>query len=207
MHRHLVLPILAILLSNPAFATREVDWSMLAPKITMPDSIVQLSILHKSLFQQLITISQINSPTEEQRQQASRAQKTLEDSGINVEEIIKIRQEKLKKASTMIDSTLLGEKVKIAGYLIPLDLNGGRSTEFLLVPTAGACIHTPPPPMNQIVLVQFDQGFKITDLYTPVWVHGQLSTQRSKQNVVLSDGSANVEAAYHIDATQVAFYQ
>ena len=47
-----------------------------------------------------------------------------------------------------------GQLVKLPGYIVPLDVTEeGRVTEFLLVPYYGACIHTPPPPANQIVVV------------------------------------------------------
>ena len=43
--------------------------------------------------------------------------------------------------------------VRIAAFIVPLEDNMQESDEFLLVPYFGACIHTPPPPANQIVLV------------------------------------------------------
>ena len=53
----------------------------------------------------------------------------------------------------------------------------GRVTEFFLVPYPGACIHVPPPPPNQIVLVRYPQGLKLTDIYTPLWVSGTLKIE------------------------------
>jgi hypothetical protein len=44
--------------------------------------------------------------------------------------------------------------VKLPGYIVPLEEVKGDLTEFLLVPYLGACIHTPPPPANQIVHVK-----------------------------------------------------
>ena len=49
---------------------------------------------------------------------------------------------------------LNGKQVRIAGYLLPTEFSGDRVVEFLLVPTAGACVHTPPPPLNQLVHVR-----------------------------------------------------
>ncbi|TNF13447.1 MAG: DUF3299 domain-containing protein, partial [Pseudomonadales bacterium] len=44
---------------------------------------------------------------------------------------------------------LNGQKVKLPGYIVPLDVTDeGRVVEFLLVPYFGACIHVPPPPSN-----------------------------------------------------------
>jgi uncharacterized protein len=47
--------------------------------------------------------------------------------------------------------TLNGQRVKIAGFVVPLDINKKKVKEFLLVPYFGACIHVPPPPSNQVV--------------------------------------------------------
>ncbi len=75
-----------------------------------------------------------------------------------------------------------GKKVKVPGFMVPLEDEEEMVTEFLLVPYVGACIHTPPPPPNQIVLVKMD-GAKKTKIsfWDPVWVHGKLevSTQKS----------------------------
>jgi uncharacterized protein len=50
-------------------------------------------------------------------------------------------------------SELDGAKVKMSGYVVPLDTHRGQTREILLVPYFGACIHMPPPAANQIVHV------------------------------------------------------
>lgn len=70
-------------------------------------------------------------------------------------------------------------RVKLPGYLVPLEEVAAGHTEFLLVPYFGACIHTPPPPANQIVLVVPAKpagGFRSMDT---VWVSGVLKTVRN----------------------------
>ena len=49
---------------------------------------------------------------------------------------------------------LNGCEVRLPGYLVPLEGQAGEWKEFLLVPYFGACIHSPPPPANQIVHVK-----------------------------------------------------
>jgi hypothetical protein len=66
--------------------------------------------------------------------------------------------------------------VKIPGFVVPLEGDNETSSEFLLVPYFGACIHVPPPPANQIVYVQFATAVPIDDLYDAVWVTGTLTT-------------------------------
>lgn len=86
-------------------------------------------------------------------------------------------------------------------------MEGTKVTKFFLVPTAGACIHTPPPPPNQIVLVEYPQGIELVSLATPVWVEGELFNQAVKQDVNYSDGASNVEAVYQINADLVENYE
>jgi hypothetical protein len=65
--------------------------------------------------------------------------------------------------------------VKISGFILPLQFNGTKVTQFLLVPFVGACIHVPPPPANQLVLVDVPEGYPTTGLWEPVSVTGTLS--------------------------------
>jgi hypothetical protein len=76
-----------------------------------------------------------------------------------------------------IVQSLNGKLVKIPGFVVPLDGNNETTTEFLLVPYFGACIHVPPPPANQIVFVKFSEAVPIENLYDAVWVTGTLTTK------------------------------
>ncbi|WP_284618423.1 DUF3299 domain-containing protein [Aquabacterium humicola] len=92
-----------------------------------------------------------------------------------------------------------GAAIKLPGYLVPLDESKAGITEFLLVPYFGACIHSPPPPANQIVLVQPAkplQGFQTMDT---VWVSGRLRAARQ--------GSPMGTSAYRLEAALVDRYQ
>ncbi len=69
---------------------------------------------------------------------------------------------------------LEGEEVKLAGFVVPLTDNFKEIKEFLLVPDAMSCIHVPPPPSNQIVLVTLREPINGQLAYGPVWVRGHL---------------------------------
>jgi hypothetical protein len=47
-----------------------------------------------------------------------------------------------------------GKRVIIAAFIVPLEDDMQQADEFLLVPYFGACVHTPPPPPNQMVYVK-----------------------------------------------------
>ncbi len=79
-----------------------------------------------------------------------------------------------------INPAMNGKKIKIPGYIAPLEVDEqqGIVKEFLLVPYFGACIHVPPPPLNQTILVKTkpDKTLGMGEMYSPIWVYGTLST-------------------------------
>jgi uncharacterized protein len=89
--------------------------------------------------------------------------------------------------------------VKLTGFLVTLEGDGKAVSEFLLVPFFGACIHVPPPPSNQIVLVRTgSKPFKLNQMFDMVSVTGRLRTERARNQLA--------SASYVIDATQVEPY-
>jgi hypothetical protein len=79
--------------------------------------------------------------------------------------------EKQKSAAQQLD----GKVVSIPGFMVPLEDDSDQVTEFLLVPYAGACIHVPPPPPNQMVYVKMNTSSKVKVTFTdPIVVTGQL---------------------------------
>jgi hypothetical protein len=95
-------------------------------------------------------------------------------------------------------SSLDGTRVRIAGFLVPLENDGDLTTEFLLVPYFGACIHVPPPPSNQIIHVLAGTPVKARAM-DAVWVNGLLEIARSETGM----GAAG----YRMKADLVAPYK
>lgn len=73
---------------------------------------------------------------------------------------------------------LNGQRLRIAGFAIPLERKGEKVTEFLLVPYFGACIHSPPPPANQIIHATSAKPLADMLSMDAVWAYGTLSVQR-----------------------------
>lgn len=99
-------------------------------------------------------------------------------------------------------AALDGQDVSIPGYVVPLEFgaNSQEIRQFLLVPYYGACIHTPPPASNQIVLV--DAESSVADFpanpQEPVTVTGQLRIQRAQSELGAS--------SYQLNATTITAY-
>lgn len=72
-----------------------------------------------------------------------------------------------------------GKYVRVPGFMVPLEDNSRKVTEFLLVPSPQACIHVPPPPANQMVFVKMEtQGEEAA--FGPIWIYGTLHLKAKK---------------------------
>lgn len=93
-----------------------------------------------------------------------------------------------------------GRRVRLPGFVVPLEVEPDAIAEFLLVPYYGACIHVPPPPANQTVYVVTAEGRPYRGkLFDTVWVTGTLRVERSSSELA--------EAGYRLDATAVEPYE
>jgi hypothetical protein len=103
---------------------------------------------------------------------------TLTDGDPKAQEALKELSEAYRNAPVV--NALDGQLVRIPGFVVPLDADFKNMKSFLLVPYFGACIHTPPPPPNQIVHVVADKPVRGQDLLADaIWVTGVMSVKRS----------------------------
>ena len=72
---------------------------------------------------------------------------------------------------------LNGELIRIPGYVLPLDTDMERVYRFLIVPYVGACVHVPPPPSNQLIYAQSEDGMESAELWEAVFIYGTLTAQ------------------------------
>ncbi|MEM7125352.1 MAG: DUF3299 domain-containing protein [Chloroflexota bacterium] len=110
-----------------------------------------------------------------------------------------------KKMQVEFNSAPVNEKInetliRLPGFIAPLEYTDDRITEFLLVPYFGACIHVPPPPANQTVLVSTAEGEGISpeDSNNPIWVMGKLTTEGTTTQLAA--------AGYHIEEAIIEPY-
>ena len=90
-------------------------------------------------------------------------------------------------ASTDVNTELDGQSVRIPGFVVPLEFDEEQTiSQFFLVPYFGACLHMPPPPPNQIILVDAPAGVQMAALYEPFWIEGQISTTVSENDMAKS---------------------
>lgn len=115
--------------------------------------------------------------------------------------LLEAMQAEMNAAPT--NPALNGKKIKILGFISPLEVDEAKGVvkEFLLVPYFGACIHVPPPPLNQTLLVKPREGKSIglERMYEPVWVAGTINAQQIHTDLA--------EAGYQITDAQVEIFR
>jgi hypothetical protein len=145
----------------------------------------------------------------EARARAQALREQLSNGGLDVDGLFAARlaiMEKREAAATGVNEDLVGTSVRLPGYVLPLQFKDRKAVEFLLVPTVGACIHTPPPPANQVVHVVYPEGIEVNGLFTPVWITGTMVAQSSVQDVGYVDGQAPVSVSYSMQPVLVEKY-
>ena len=138
------------------------------------------------------------------------AVRKLEEAGFDVEALLALRKEYMdgsKQRAQSVNASLDGQTVRMPGYVLPLEFSGKEVTEFLLVPYVGACIHTPPPPANQIVHVKADKPVANVTVFSAVWVTGRLTAVSMKKSLNLVDGAADINVGYSLQANAVEAYK
>lgn len=87
----------------------------------------------------------------------------------------------------------LGKEVSIKGFMMPLDYEAKEVVEFLFMPYVPSCMHVPPPPANQLVLVKMKKGSKIKPSFYPIELTGKLAV----------DANADLESSYKMEGFKI----
>jgi hypothetical protein len=101
--------------------------------------------------------------------------------------------------ATKLNPALDGAYIKMPGYIIPFEVSTAGVSSFVLVPYVGACLHTPPPPANQLVFVTTQTPWPSDDLWEAVWVIGRM--QHSLQSTEVGD------TGYQLTADKMEVYE
>ena len=124
----------------------------------------------------------------------------LKDGSEEAEKLMASMRKKLDEAP--ISTKYVNQKIRMPGFVVPLDAVRNGQREFLLVPYFGACIHTPPPPANQIVLVTPHPQLNLSktlESMDVIWVEGELKESRTK--------TASGVSGYSLEAIKVYPYK
>jgi len=176
--RHICFALAGLTITHHALAETEgyktIEWNDLMPDLWVKEMSKEMAALSK--------LSYMQDTSDEANKAMNAVRKKLDEAPI-------------VKAQ-------LNKKIRIPGYAVPLDAERSDKREFLLVPYFGACIHTPPPPANQIVLVRPTAQSKIKKMpesMDVLWVEGELKEGR----ISTSQGVSG----YMLEAVTIAPYE
>jgi uncharacterized protein len=102
-----------------------------------------------------------------------------------------------------LSGSLAGQRIEIAGYLLPVDREDDLVYQFALVPISGACAHMPQPPPNQIVLVTPAEPYRASATYEPVTVSGVLKPGLEMSQLFILDGVKVITSGYSVGRAAV----
>lgn len=197
--RHLAGALAAVLMAVSVGAEPAlVDWKELAPDTAeIANPFESLTGEQMDALRRIVRLELMDDAEKTGEAMALRADLTAQ--GLDVDALFAARLEIMEQrhlAATGVNETLIGQEIRIPGYVLPLEMKDRRAVEFLLVPTVGACIHTPPPPGNQLIHVVHPDGIEIKGLYDPVWITGIMQADPSVQDVRYADGQTEVAVSY-----------
>lgn len=205
-----VIACTAFYLAAAAEPVRKITWDDLIPAHLAKEGYLgDLTAEQKDLVMWVINTIEIlpkrGRGTEEYWKEVDEAMPTLKKYGVDIVKVMAKR----KELQTAVVNNLNGKKVRLPGYILPLEMSGTKVSEFLLVPYIGACIHVPPPPPNQIVFVKTaaEKAYNSKQLFEPVWVTGVISVQSMVKDLFLVDGSAGIDIGYAMQANQIEPYE
>ncbi|MGE6648912.1 DUF3299 domain-containing protein [Shewanella colwelliana] len=203
--KHLLL-IIAVLFAHSVHATDAITWQSLKPVMTQYQSISpgnQALISEIYAYEVVQRTRQLSAMEIDGYHQRIALARKL---GLNVRELLEQRDEHALEGKNIV-SSLAADNIALTGYLVPLAQQDVQRTRFILVPSAGACTHTPPPPVNQTILIDFPKGYELKTLYTRVMVKGDIEAKSHETLIALSDGNQKLKAGYLIRATDIELYQ
>lgn len=201
----------------PAFAAtvKELNWDDLKPVIEFDDPFEKLTpdqlFYLRTIARERQLLENGKDVSESMKKESDQAKQILIKEGVDIEGLFakraEVREMRRKQAESVVPE-LDGKPVVMPGFILPLEYAGTKVTEFLLVPWVGACIHTPPPPANQIVHVVVDenQARESKGLFEPVSVTGTMFTKRVSKSLFLVDGSSDINIGYTMQAKMVEPY-
>jgi len=205
-----IIACISVFISATAEPVRQISWDDLIPAHLRSDGLLadldqdQRDMVYW-VINMLESLPERGPETEAFYQEIDETMPTLKEAGIDIAAVMAKR----KEIQTAVVEALDGKDVRMPGYLLPLEVNQNKVTEFLLVPYVGACIHVPPPPPNQIVHVKVLEkgGYRNNALFDPVWVTGKMHIKSMNKELFLVDGSAGIEIGYTMQASQIDPYE
>ena len=193
-----------------------IKWSDLAPDESFSDPFEKLSpkqlddLSFVVRIHHLLAAKKVTADGPEVNE-AAKIERSLKKAGIDIGWLVAQRRrvgQMREMQAKAVQRNVVGKRVKLAGYVLPLRKSDGLVTEFLLVPSVASCSKsrlTPPAP-NQAIYVQSDAGISIRGRVTAVKVTGLIEAKEVARTIPTASGPTEFTAAYVIAPEEIEVY-
>ena len=213
MKRYLLILLGFIAMSQVHAQPMKISWQDLQGKVAPYhdpfDDLTEDQLYKLSLYSRVSEMEKLfpsYTMKESVLKEAEDAKAQLIKENIDIDEMFAQRdiiKEKRKKASLATNDLLVNREIQMSGYILALEFDDGEVSEFLLVPTIGACSHKPVPPANQLIHVKTKNSIEAGSPYMPITITGTLRITPSTQDLYLVDGQKQIKMAYSLDDAKV----
>jgi hypothetical protein len=193
-----------------------ITWSDLVPDKTFPDPFKKLS--PKQLddlgfvvrIRHLLAADKVTADGPEVKE-AAKIEQSLIKAGIDIGWLVAQRRrvgQMREIQAKAVQQNVVGKRVELAGHVLPLKKADNLVTEFMLVPSVASCSSsnpTPPPP-NQAIFVQLEDGFAHLGRVTAARIIGRIEAKEIARTIPSVRGSTVVTSAYVITPENITFY-
>ena len=114
-----------------------------------------------------------------------------------------MREQHLKAHAAAVAEKLDGTQVSLAGFVLPIRLDGKLVKEFFLVPSLSTCSHGAFPPSTQMVYVKSANGILLKNPATILLVTGAFAQQPTLETFVYPGNTIIAESEYVITPTSI----
>ncbi|MGD1898587.1 MAG: DUF3299 domain-containing protein [Phormidesmis sp.] len=203
----------------PASAQTTVTWDDLKSQSTHLrnpyEHLTTTQTYQLSELYQLREWIKVNQPAPEslERKELQRLEALFVAEGMDTDELLKEADEARAywaAQSRATNTDVVDSLVLIDGYVLPLGADAGQvrsqekqMNEFLLVPYAGACVHVPAPPPNQMVYIKTSEAVDNPGIFSPVQVEGELQAHEGSYELFQLDGSRTVDVSYTMNLRSI----
>ncbi|OUS30379.1 hypothetical protein A9Q98_05145 [Thalassotalea sp. 42_200_T64] len=203
--------------TSSAQAVKKISWETLnehVQTVEIANPFEDMDIDQIRRLQQVAIINDIvvsGQPLDaESERLGAQARKELEADGIDIDELFKVREQIINQREQEFQSTnplLDNASIEMSGFLLPLEFEGKKVKEFLLVPYVGACIHEPPPAANQIVYAKLSTPVEPPSLnmFTAATVKGIMTSKLDTPELNLVDGAKEIPSSYTLNVDGIEF--
>jgi hypothetical protein len=194
----------ALVAATPAAANDKLDWNSLRPASASADNpFERLSPQQTDWITEIVKGRLMQARGRPASAEATARQMALSAAlaaeGLDAEELLRQRDALIAQRRTAAQApvpAVAGREVRLVGHLLPASADGSTVTDWLFVPWAAACSHTPPP-ANQIVRIPA-QDLADADRHgsTPLVLTGRIDVREQESRLRFVDGELPLRSAY-----------